>query len=246
MILIVVPCFNEEARWDSNYWNAMFQLPGVEWLFVDDGSTDETSGILNDVLVNKTVTVLQLKKNKGKGEAVRAGLNKALSDGKPRIGVGFIDADGAFAASEVAKILASFEELLKAQKCDALWTSRVQLSGRNIHRSAKRHFAGRVLATIFSYGMASIPYDTQCGFKIFATSTQLQEVLKDRFQTRWLFELELLNRWHVATGRQLAVWEEPLNSWKEIGQSKITTREIRRVAFEVLRIKAIQRQTKRK
>ena len=241
MLLIVVPCFNEATRWDSEYWTAMLQIPRVHWLFVDDGSTDSTTEVLQEVSVNPNVNILRLPKNAGKSEAVRTGMNKAFEDQESFFGVGFIDSDGAFEVSEVASVLEKCGILLGDKKNNALWTSRVQLAGRNIQRSQSRHYVGRVLATVFSHGAIAIPYDTQCGFKVFSVSPQLQENLKDTFRTRWLFELEMLSRWNRDNKKPMAVWEEPLGSWKEIGDSKITFREVRRIAKEVVLIKFIQR-----
>jgi glycosyltransferase involved in cell wall biosynthesis len=219
----------------------MLQIPRVHWLFVDDGSTDSTSEILKEVSVNPNVNILRLPKNAGKSEAVRTGMNKAFEDQESFFGVGFIDSDGAFEVSEVASVLEKCGILLDDKKNDALWTSRVQLAGRNIQRSQSRHYVGRVLATVFSHGAIAIPYDTQCGFKVFSVSHQLQENLKDTFRTRWLFELEMLSRWNRDNKKPMAVWEEPLGYWKEIGDSKITFREVRRIAKEVVLIKFIQR-----
>ena len=241
LLLIVVPCFNEATRWDNEYWTAMLQIPRVHWLFVDDGSTDSTSEVLKEVSVNPNVNYLQLPKNAGKSEAVRVGMNKAFEDQESFFGVGFIDADGAFEVSEVASVLEKCEYLLGDKKNDALWTSRVQLAGRNIQRSQSRHYVGRVLATVFSHRAISIPYDTQCGFKIFLVSLELQKNLKNTFRTRWLFELEMLSRWNRDNGKPMVIWEEPLASWREIGESKITFREVRRITKEVVLSKLIQR-----
>jgi len=219
----------------------MLQIPRVQWLFVDDGSTDSTFELIRKISILTNAKILQLPRNVGKGEAVRAGMNTAFEDQQSLLGVGFIDADGAFEVSEVASVLEKCENLLGDKENDALWTSRVQLAGRNIQRSQSRHYVGRVLATVFSQGAIPIPYDTQCGFKIFSVSLELQENLKDTFRTRWLFELEMLSRWNRDNKKPMAVWEEPLGSWKEIGDSKIKFREVRRIAKEVVLIKFIQR-----
>ena len=242
MLLIVVPCFNEVTRWDRDYWTAMLQIPQVQWLFVDDGSTDSTLELLRDTSINTNAKILQMPRNVGKSEAVRAGMNAAFEDQQSLLGIGFIDADGAFEVSEVASVIEKCENLLGDKKNDALWASRVQLAGRNIQRSQSRHYVGRVLATVFSHGVAPIPYDTQCGFKIFSVSLELQENLKETFRTRWLFELEMLSRWNRDNKKPMAVWEEPLGSWREIGDSRITFREVWRIAKEVFLIKFIQRQ----
>ena len=241
MFLLVVPCFNEAKRWDNAYWTAMLQIPRVHWLFVDDGSTDFTSKLLEEATTSANANFLRLPKNVGKSEAVRAGMNMAFESQQSFLGVGFIDADGAFEVSEVASVLEKCENVLGVKKYDALWTARVHLAGRSIQRSQSRHYVGRILATVFSYGAIAIPYDTQCGFKIFSVSPQLRENLKGSFRTRWLFELEMLSRWNRDNRKPMAVWEEPLGSWKEIGDSKITFREVRRIAKEVVQIKFIQR-----
>ena len=238
---MIVPCFNEAKRWDHAYWLAMMKVPQVQWLFVDDGSTDSTSEILCDFCSEQNAAFLRLPKNAGKSEAVRAGMNMVFESQQSFLGVGFIDADGAFEVSEVVSVLAKCESVLGFKKYDALWTARVLLAGRSIQRSQSRHYVGRVLATVFSYGAMTIPYDTQCGFKIFSVSPQLKEILNQAFRTRWLFELEMLSKWNHVNGKPIAVWEEPLSSWKEIGDSKITIREVRRIAKEVVHIKFIQR-----
>jgi glycosyltransferase involved in cell wall biosynthesis len=219
----------------------MLEIPRAHWLFVDDGSTDSTPELFKKLSINENTSFLLLPKNVGKSEAVRAGMNTAFENRQSFLGVGFIDADGAFEVSEVASVLDKCEKVLGVDLNDALWTSRVQLAGRRIQRSQARHYVGRILASVFSYGANAIPYDTQCGFKMFLVSDQLQKTLEDSFCTRWLFELEMLSRWRKDNDTTMIVWEEPLNSWKEIGDSKITLREVQRIAKEVVQIKLIQR-----
>jgi len=246
LFLIIVPCFNEAKRWNQEYWTAMLQIPRVQWLFVDDGSSDTTSKLLSEVSNDQNASYLRLPINAGKGEAVRAGMNTAFEGTQSYLGVGFLDADGAFEVSEVANVIEKSESAFRTEKYDAFWTARVHLSGRNIQRSHVRHYLGRCLATIFSFGVIAIPYDTQCGFKIFSVSPQLKEILNKAFGTRWLFELEMLSRWIQVNNQPMAVWEEPLGSWKEIDGSKITFREVRRITKEVVQIKVIQRRALRR
>jgi glycosyltransferase involved in cell wall biosynthesis len=41
-IVIVVPCFNEAKRLNFFYFNRLSKLKSTFWIFVDDGSTDDT------------------------------------------------------------------------------------------------------------------------------------------------------------------------------------------------------------
>ena len=62
MIFFVVPCFNEEKRFIEDYWNELLLIPNTKWLFVNDGSTDQTTKVLQDLAQNVNVNNLTLKK----------------------------------------------------------------------------------------------------------------------------------------------------------------------------------------
>ena len=242
--VIVVPCYNEGVRWNAEYWAEATALPGVEWIFVDDGSTDDTRTLIGQVASAGAAAQLLLERNAGKAEAVRHGLLRAL-EGAPSA-VGFMDADGAFDAQDVRDLLAMFEaRTTPAGGFDAIWSSRVALAGRDIRRSARRHYIGRVVASFVSLGQEEIPYDTQSGLKLFVPSDTLAACLATPFETRWMFELEMLSRWQGTKGSEMRIWEEPLNYWHDVPGSKITVRESARILRELAVIKRAQRRARR-
>jgi dolichyl-phosphate beta-glucosyltransferase len=233
---LIVPCFNEAHRWSREYWNTVSRISDMRLLMVDDGSSDSTGHLLRNLAETAPgVEVLSLASNGGKGNAVREGLVAAIDRGATS--VGFIDADGAFDTHEIPQIFAAFRRVREEpDPYDALWTSRVALAGRSINRRAQRHYIGRVVATIVSSGLPGVPYDTQCGFKIFAVSPTLRHVLDTPFRTRWLFDVEILQRWWENTGYPMRVWEEPLLSWSDVPGSAIRAAHATTVAREVAMI----------
>jgi glycosyltransferase involved in cell wall biosynthesis len=93
---IVVPLYNEEERLQLSYWNTITSRSNYIFLFVNDGSTDNTLRVL-DELRNVNTRILSLDKNVGKSEAVRAGLNYAINQNGSIISlVGYLDSDTAF------------------------------------------------------------------------------------------------------------------------------------------------------
>lgn len=240
--LLVVPCFNEAHRWSGEYWAEMCSTADVHWLFVNDGSTDRTSEVLSALARHSNIDVLDLQVNVGKGEATRSGILWALnSDRRSVQGVGFMDADGAFHRTDVERLAHRFAELMVESDIDAVWSSRVALAGRDIHRSQFRHYLGRAVATLLSVGAEALPYDTQSGLKFFRPSRELRACLEQPFSTRWLFEIEMLMRWKHITGQAMRVREEPLEFWQDVAGSKVTLGESKRIARELLRIKRLQR-----
>ena len=239
---IVVPCYNEALRWNREYWSTMLEISDVHWIFVDDGSTDNTLELIRLTAVKNNSEALPLPKNGGKAEAVRAGLIKALDNPDGGM-VGFMDSDGAFSPDDLIRILKTSQALcLDKGLFDSIWASRVALAGRNIQRSKMRHYVGRVISTLLS-GAAKgksknerlLPYDTQAGLKMFSASSALKEVLQAPFRTRWFFELEILLRWasHAKGERRMRIWEVPLNNWFEVPGSKINSREYFRILREM-------------
>lgn len=66
---IVIPCHNEAQRLRVDTFRRFLAAhPEVRLLFVDDGSSDGTARVL------KGFKVLRLRQNRGKAEAVRAGV----------------------------------------------------------------------------------------------------------------------------------------------------------------------------
>ena len=92
--VIVISCFNKTKRLDrAAFERFATDTPEVAFLFVDDGSTDDTRRILDELATRMSdrASVLALEKNSGNAEAVRQDVNRTL-DWKPSY-VGFWDAD---------------------------------------------------------------------------------------------------------------------------------------------------------
>ena len=239
LVAMVVPCFNEEHRWRAETWRALTSLPATSWTFVNDGSLDNTSAIIRDTLGPQSA-VLDLPSNLGKANAVRLGLLEALEQFPGAIIAGFMDADGAFSITDTERLIGLARNLLyPSSQLDAVWSSRVALAGRDIDRTTRRHYIGRVVATLLSMGASSLPYDTQSGFKLYSVNADLKTSLREPFRTRWFFDLELHYRL-LARGRG-RVWEEPLMDWSEVPGSKMGWKQARRVAVDLAVVKRLQR-----
>jgi len=241
--LVVVPCFNESSRFNPEYWLKMDTFESIDWLFVDDGSTDRTREIIEDYLHSSSTGrsfMLSLDKNVGKGDAIREGWIRSGMKGYDSLG--FIDADGAFNKTDLEQVLDAYSTHVEDGDFKAIWTSRVALAGRSIERKSSRHYIGRIVATALGWGGHQIPYDTQCGLKIFKTDNNFESVIQRSFETRWLFEMEILIKYRQVTGTPLKVWEVPLDFWNDVPGSKITRKESFRILGELLKIKRLQKE----
>jgi glycosyltransferase involved in cell wall biosynthesis len=230
-ITLVVPCYNEAARWQADYWRAIVTPGVVDVLLVDDGSTDGTRAVVQRTVDETGARLLSLPVNAGKAEAVRQGLLEAWST--PSTLLGFLDADGAFPATEVLRMVGEAEVMLAGDDLDALWSARVLMAGRDIQRHTSRHYLGRVLTTLVAPWHGYAIYDTQAGYKIFRRSDVLHECLKDPFETRWFPDIELLQRWHRLSGRRMRIWEDPVTGWHDVAGSKMTASQYRRILADL-------------
>lgn len=236
---IVVPLYNEETRFDVNYWNTIITTRQFLFLFVNDGSTDNTNLVL-DQLKSPNVHILSLQKNIGKSEAIRAGLLHATTQSKSMVGLlGYLDSDAAFNEFEVREILEGAEKSFRDLGLDALWMSRIKLAGRKIERGALRHYVGRLIASFLGRGIPEFPYDTQCGFKLFKSTPVLSKVLGTKFQTRWFVDLEILCRMLNEKSNPISLREIPLENWREVEDSRIRLRNYWWIFLEILTIRRI-------
>jgi glycosyltransferase involved in cell wall biosynthesis len=237
-ILIVVPCFNEASRFPVQYWCEIVNTENeIQWLFVDDGSTDGTIELLQRLSKGSKAQIVRAPKNLGKGNAVRLGLLEALKNHPGIEVIGYIDSDGAFSQSDIFRLARMALNRISTKDentLDAIISSRVALAGRAINRKPARHYIGRVIATLLTNKWSDTPYDTQSGYKLFANTKAFKESIQDRFSTRWFFDVELLTRVGISKKTRLVIWEEPLTLWSDVDGSKLGFRDIPKVIFELI------------
>tara|TARA_B110000046_G_C13024541_1_gene413141 strand:- start:1636 stop:2370 length:735 start_codon:yes stop_codon:yes gene_type:complete len=232
---IVIPCYNEAIRFQKNEFESFLnQNLTINFLLVDDGSTDDTSKMLIELSKKhqNQVSHLVLAKNKGKAEAVRQGIMNCVNKFDV---VGFWDADFSTPLFEINNLMSCFES---QSEVDFVFGSRVKRMGASIIRNPLRHYLGRVFSTLSSTIVRLPVYDSQCGAKLF-TSKTANKLFEIPFKTKWLFDVELLKRYIQYFGKNKAienVLEVPLKQWHEIAGSKLKMIDFIKVPFEMFTI----------
>jgi len=221
-LILVVPCYNEEQRLPVDELRK-FRCDGVrlEFCFVNDGSRDGTLALIESLAKEdpERFSVVNLERNGGKAEAVRRGI-LATIDRKPDL-VGFWDADLATPLAEIASFLDVFRT---RPEIEMVFAARVRLLGRSISRNPRRHYVGRVGATLISSSLGLAVYDTQCGAKMFRATDQVRSLFADPFLSRWLFDVEIIARFVNQRGRDAAaraIYELPITAWHDVKGSKV-------------------------
>ena len=221
--LLVVPAFRESQRLPKflpelcRAVSAMDGLP-VEIRVVDDGSGATEQQILVDLVADLRQThdcllePLLLERNRGKGGAVYAGWDASRDD--PYTKLGFVDADGAVSAAEVARVL----EMIPGSGADeCLYAARLHDTDQAIKRTLVRKWLGLLFRRITKMFFKLPIHDSQCGYKIVPAApyhgirTQLTEL-------RYCFDIDLTI--HLLKAG-LRIREIPI-SWTETPGTKLT------------------------
>jgi glycosyltransferase involved in cell wall biosynthesis len=236
---IVIPCYNEAKRLEQAAFERFAsEAPEISFVFVDDGSVDDTKRILDKLAARLPgrASVVALEENSGKAEAVRHGVKHALEQ-QPSY-VGYWDAD----LATPLNVIPEFSGLLDTHpQLQMIMGARVQLLGRHIDRSALRHYAGRLAATAISTVLGLRVYDTQCGAKLFRSDVA-RELFREPFRTRWIFDAEIIARLIAKLGADSdpsardVVYEYPLHAWMDVRGSKVGPSDYLRAAVDLLRI----------
>ncbi len=169
---VVVPCYNEQGT-ILTLLKHVADSPWVrEIIVVDDGSTDETRQILND-LGNSTCRVVLHDVNQGKGAALRTGFRHATSE--------FVivqDADLEYDPDEFGDMLAPILD----DKADVVFGSRFQ-SGRPHRVLYFWHSMGNRILTLASNMFTGLNLsDMETCYKLFRREVIESITIKeDRF-----------------------------------------------------------------
>jgi glycosyltransferase involved in cell wall biosynthesis len=236
--IVVIPCYNEATRIDLDAFSAKLEVcPRLRFVFVDDGSVDDTAVILQSFAAKwpGRALPLVLSKNSGKAEAVRHGLLRALELGSELIG--FWDADLATPLDTID----DFAALLENPALTLVIGSRIRRLGAEIERLPLRHYVGRVVATAAAMALGLGVYDTQCGAKLFRVGPAIECALATPFELNWLFDVELLARLQGVEPGILTreCVEMPLETWRDAPGSKLTQRHFHGIALEMMRLPGV-------
>jgi glycosyltransferase involved in cell wall biosynthesis len=239
-VSVVVPCYNEESRLDGRQFLEFLNgFPRLRFVFVDDGSSDGTLGVLDGLQsANPSqIEVLRLEQNAGKAEAVRQGLLHAIENGSDL--VGYWDADLATPLSAISDFAAIAE---RYSEVAVVYGARMQLLGHRINRTVGRRIVSRICSTLARMAVRLPVCDTQCGAKLLRNTPAVRESLSQPFCAGWLFDVEFFARMSAAVpDRHSAFYEFPLSEWTEVAGSKIDGRIILRSGMRMLRLVAEMR-----
>jgi dolichyl-phosphate beta-glucosyltransferase len=237
--VLVIPCYNEMSRLDRDeFTRFLLAEPRIDLIFVNDGSTDGTSAMLDEIQLAHVsrVTALNLPTNRGKAEAVRQGVMSGLAGAWDY--VGYWDAD----LSTPLHVSSHWVDVLdERREIDWLFGARIRLLGRSIERKTARHIAGRLFATAASMTLGLPVYDTQCGAKLFRRTDAATALFSGPFLSRWVFDVEVLARVLAdhrssPSGRPFPVCEMPLQQWRDVGGSRLGVTHMLRAGIDLIRI----------
>ena len=236
---IIIPCYNEQSRLNiEEIVQFLSRRPAFRLYLVNDGSSDQTGDLLEEIRrqLPDQVAVLNHENRRGKAEAVRTGLLESLKD--PETGVhGYLDADLAVSLQEFERL----NNLIKESGKEFILGCRIKKVGSRISRNELRHFYTRFNATLVGYITKLDVYDTQCSAKMFRTSL-VSDIASEPFRTKWLFDVELIDRIRKARGELNDLGhEEPLLAWDEKKGSKLRWHHFFRIFRELFILRKYHR-----
>lgn len=179
-----------------------------EIIFVDDGSSDGTSDIVQSYSSNNPhVVMLNLPDRLGKGGSI----TDAILTQDLKAYVAYMDVDLSADPSELEKLLAHIEDY------DIVVGSRILRDGlESVERPLYRSFLSNSYSKLFRFLFRIPIYDPQCGFKIFRREVT-QRLFEDVKTMGFAFDTDLIV---TAYTQGLRIKEVPIN-WTHGKFSKI-------------------------
>ncbi len=223
-LIIQIPCFNEAETLGvtlSELPRAVAGVRAVEWLVIDDGSSDETVAVARQHGVDH---IVRLTRNQGLARAFMAGLDEAV-----RLGADVIvntDADNQYCAADIGKLIAP---IVKGQ-------ADLVIGERPIMQTEHFSPAKKLLQKLGSWvvrraSRASVP-DAPSGFRALSRRT----ALRLNVFTDYTYTLETIIQ---AGQNNMAIVSVPVRTNPDLRPSRLLKSipvYVRRSAMTIIRI----------
>ncbi len=172
-LIIQIPCFNEEAQLPNTLSHLPRELEGfdtVEWLIIDDGSSDATIATAKAHGVNH---IVRLTNHKGLAAAFQAGLDAAL-----KLGADVIvntDADNQYEGADIPKLVTP---ILRGEADMVIGDRGVD---SNEHFSQSKRRLQRLGSWVVRQASSTEVPDTTSGFRAYNREAALQMQVVSKF-----------------------------------------------------------------
>ncbi|HEY1520265.1 MAG TPA: glycosyltransferase family 2 protein [Solirubrobacteraceae bacterium] len=223
-LIIQVPCFNEEDQLPVTLGRLPREMPGidtVEWLIIDDGSSDRTVEVAREHGVNH---IVRLTNHKGLAAAFQAGLDAGL-----KLGADVIvntDADNQYEGSDIPKLVAP---ILRGDADMVVGDRQVETIE---HFSAPKKMLQRLGSWVVRHASSTDIPDTTSGFRAYNREAALQVQAVSKFT----YTLETI----IQAGRlQVAVDHVPIRTNPKTRESRLfpsMAAYVRRNALSIFRV----------
>jgi dolichyl-phosphate beta-glucosyltransferase len=231
-ISIIYPVFNEEIRLKKSFldikkFEQLNKYLKKEYIFVNDGSSDQTLSILKKKFKNnKKVKVISYIKNMGKGYALKRGIQIAKND---------------WVLTNDADCSVSNFQLIKWIKKKYLnHNNLIYFGSRNHHLSiVKKKALRKIVGMIFKFVIRLFfkikISDTQCGFKLYKLNIA-KKIFRIISTNDYMHDIEICI---IAKKLNLKIRDLPVK-WTHVDESKINfVRDFFKVAYSLIKISRI-------
>jgi glycosyltransferase involved in cell wall biosynthesis len=222
-LVIQIPCLNEEESLPRVLSELPREVPGfdqVEWLIIDDGSTDGTAAVAQRLGVDHLV---RLTSHRGLATAFQAGLDAGL-----KLGADVIvntDADGQYSSSDIPRLV---EPIVERRADMVVGDRQVQTVD---HFSPTKKLLQKLGSWVVRRASGTRVLDTTSGFRAYNREAALQLIVVSRYT----YTLESL----IQAGKMsVAIEDVPISPNETDRDSRLagsTSAYVRRNAFAIFR-----------
>ena len=213
---IIFPVYNEEIRLKKTFseiikFKKKIKKKKIEIIFIDDGSKDESSLIIEKFASkmsskNFVIKSYKLKKNMGKGYALKIGIKKCSLN---------------WVLTTDVDLSVSLSQIFNWEKKANFKSKKIVFGSRN-HRDSKvsKNFLRFILGKLFNFFVNQILninlLDTQCGFKVYKKNVA-KKIFSKLLNYGFTHDLELVL---ICLKEKIKIVEYPVK-WTHKSGSKV-------------------------